>query len=52
MSDAVLDSDNGIIAIALKVYIDLIESEGGDIALYERAIELYLKYRDLPERNT
>lgn len=46
MSEIVLESDNGIIAVALKIYLEYIERENGDPALYERTLELYHNYRD------
>jgi hypothetical protein len=42
----VLENDNGIIAIALKLYLERIETENGDPALYNRVLELYHNYRD------
>lgn len=46
INESVLDTDNGIIAIALQLYVDQIEKDQGCNVLYNRALKLYYIYRD------
>ena len=49
--DKVLDSDNGIISLALQVYADFVKDMKGDDHLYDRAMELSYLFRDMnPEQ--
>jgi heme oxygenase len=45
-SNVVLESDNGIISIALKLYAERVEEMEGSPELADRALQLYLEYRD------
>ena len=45
--DMVLNTDNGIIAIALNVYVDFAERMNGDQRLIDRARELSIIFRDM-----
>ena len=49
--DVVLKTENGIISMALYVYAQTILSVDGDESLYERAMNLYYKFRDLDNKD-
>lgn len=49
MENRVLETDNGIIAVALQLYSDWVITNGSNIALSDRAGELAIKYRNLLE---
>ena len=46
MSELVYDSDNGIIALALQVYIHTANEMGGDQRLIDRASELEFIFKN------
>lgn len=48
MSELVYDSDNGIIALALQVYIRTANEMGGDQRLIDRASELEFIFKNKP----
>lgn len=48
MADLVFDSDNGIIALALQVYIQFANDMGGDQRLIDRASELEFIFKNKP----
>lgn len=45
--DKVLDSDNGIISLALQIYAKFVTDMNGDEALHDRAMELSVLFRDM-----
>ena len=48
MTELVYDSDNGIIALALQVYIHTANEMGGDQRLIDRASELEFIFKNKP----
>ena len=46
MSDLVFESDNGIIALALQMYIHTANEMGGDQKLIDRATELEFIFKN------
>ena len=48
MTELVYDSDNGIIALALQVYIHTANEMGGDQRLIDRANELEFIFKNKP----
>lgn len=49
MSNVVLETDNGIIALALDLYYKEVIKREGSPEIADRALALYLKYRDMPD---
>lgn len=46
----VLQTDNGIISVALQVYAGFVQKELGDQRLCDRAIELSCIFRDMGDK--
>ena len=46
----VLQTDNGIISIALQIYASFVQKELGDQRLCDRAIELSYIFRDMGDK--
>ena len=49
--EMVLDSDNGIISVALKMYANFVEKEGGCNLLWQRATDMHYEYKDKKNAN-
>ena len=49
--DVILNTENGLISTALFVYAQKVLEMGGDDALYDRAMDLYYKFRDLDNKD-
>lgn len=45
--DVVLKTENGLISIAMQMYAESVLQMGGDVALYDRAMEIHYKFKDL-----
>jgi hypothetical protein len=43
----VMESDSGMISVALKMYADFIEKEGGSDILWQRVMDLHYGYKDM-----
>ena len=48
MTELVYDSDNGIIALALQMYVQTANELGGDQRLIDRATELEFIFKNKP----
>jgi hypothetical protein len=48
MTELVYDSDNGIIALALQMYVQTANEMGGDQRLIDRATELEFIFKNKP----
>lgn len=50
-TDVVLETENGLISIALSMYAQQVLNAGGSNELYQKAMDLHYKFRDMKDTN-